>query len=46
MDAWDICAGVALVTAAGVTVTDMSGEVINFSQDKVVPGLITSGPGL
>ena len=25
MDSWDICAGVALVTAAGATVTDMNG---------------------
>ena len=45
MDSWDVCAGVALVTAAGGSATDMSGASINLKDSKLTPGLLVGGPG-
>ena len=44
---WDICAGVALVEAAGGVVSDLHGNAIRFNQpDVCVDGLIAAGPEL
>jgi myo-inositol-1(or 4)-monophosphatase len=44
---WDICAGVALLLAAGGKVTDLEGEEIRFNQPEVlVNGLVAANPTL
>ena len=44
---WDVCAGVALVLAAGGQVTDLSGNPIRFNQpDVLVQGIIASNTKL
>jgi myo-inositol-1(or 4)-monophosphatase len=42
---WDVCAGVAIVLAAGGQVTNLAGEPLRFNQGKVVvEGLIAANP--
>ncbi len=42
---WDICAGVALLLAAGGKVTDLEGKEIRFNQPEVmVNGLVAANP--
>jgi len=44
---WDICAGAALITAAGGRMTDRYGEPLRFNQrDTKLPGLIASNAAL
>ena len=44
---WDICAGVALVLAAGGQVTDLSGHGFRFNQAQVeVNGVVAANPAL
>lgn len=44
---WDICAGVALVLAAGGRATDLSGEPFRFNQaDVEVNGVVAANPTL
>jgi myo-inositol-1(or 4)-monophosphatase len=45
---WDICAGTALITAAGGRITDRYGLPLRFNQrrDTLLPGIIASNGGL
>ena len=44
---WDICAGAALITAAGGRITDRYGQPLRFNQrDTRLPGLIASNAPL
>jgi myo-inositol-1(or 4)-monophosphatase len=44
---WDICAGAALITAAGGRITDRYGQPLRFNQpDTRLPGLIASNAAL
>jgi myo-inositol-1(or 4)-monophosphatase len=44
---WDICAGVALVLAAGGRVTDLSGRDFSFNQAQVeASGVVAANPTL
>ena len=44
---WDICAGVALIEAAGGRVTDRRGDALRFNQPNTkLPGLIASNSAL
>jgi len=44
---WDICAGAALITAAGGHITDRFGKPLRFNQrDTKLPGLIASNAAL
>ncbi len=44
---WDVCAGVALVLAAGGRVTDLSGHDLQFNQaDVQIRGIVSANPTL
>ena len=44
---WDVCAGVALVLAAGGRVTDLSGHDLRFNQaDVQIRGIVSANPTL
>ncbi len=44
---WDVAAGVAIVEAAGGTVTDLAGERLEFNHENPrVPGVVAAGAGL
>jgi myo-inositol-1(or 4)-monophosphatase len=44
---WDVCAGAALITAAGGRMTDRYGQPLRFNQrDTKLPGLIASNAAL
>ncbi len=44
---WDVCAGVAIIMAAGGQATDLAGEPLLFNQaDVLVDGLIAANPAL